>query len=401
MSARDVVITGVGLVSSLGEGFEAHAAALADPAKINFDAVTYPPFSVHPAVVLELDRQIPKKLDQKQMEPWQRLGTYSAGLALEMAGLKGDKDRLSQMQLIVGAGGGERDYAVDGQVLTDLPKSDNPGALLNERLMGELRPTLFLAQLSNLLAGNISIVHGVTGASRTFMGEEQCGVDAIRIAYERIRARQGDSFLVGGSYNSERPDSLLIFAMGGFLRRGPFAPVWNRGDAPGFFLGSGGAFFVMEARETAEARGATILASLDGMFSRRTKRTKGAVKASLGAAFADAAPLLAGRKTAVISGATGVAGLTEEEAEVLATALPGAPVRATANRVGHVLEAHFPVSLALAVLTLNTGKLYPPAPGTAETPATAAPDAIAVTSVGHMRGEGLAIVRKVPQGEAA
>src|ERR1700734_4050117 len=31
---------------------------------------------------------------------------------------------------------------------------------------------LFLAQLSNLLAGDISIVHGVTGSSRTFMGEE-------------------------------------------------------------------------------------------------------------------------------------------------------------------------------------------------------------------------------------
>ena len=38
--------------------------------------------------------------------------------------------------------------------------------------MNDLRPTLFLAQLSNLLAGNISIVHGVTGSSRTFMGEE-------------------------------------------------------------------------------------------------------------------------------------------------------------------------------------------------------------------------------------
>src|SRR3712207_8516744 len=37
---------------------------------------------------------------------------------------------------------------------------------------GGLRPTLFLAQLSNLLAGNISIVHGVAGSSRTFMGEE-------------------------------------------------------------------------------------------------------------------------------------------------------------------------------------------------------------------------------------
>src|SRR5690606_40064028 len=49
---------------------------------------------------------------------------------------------------------------------------------LNERLMSDLRPTLFLAQLSNLLAGNIAIVHGVTGCSRTFMGEEASGVDA-------------------------------------------------------------------------------------------------------------------------------------------------------------------------------------------------------------------------------
>ena len=76
------------------------------------------------------------------------------------------------MHLIVAAGGGERDYAVDGQILTGLRKAADPGVFLNERLMGDLRPTLFLAQLSNLLAGNISIVHGVTGASRTFMGEE-------------------------------------------------------------------------------------------------------------------------------------------------------------------------------------------------------------------------------------
>ncbi len=54
--------------------------------------------------------------------------------------------------------------------------------------MNDLRPTLFLAQLSNLLAGNISIVHGVTGSSRTFMGEESAGVDAVRIALARIAA---------------------------------------------------------------------------------------------------------------------------------------------------------------------------------------------------------------------
>ena len=70
--------------------------------------------------------------------------------------------------------------------------------------MSDLRPTLFLAQLSNLLAGNISIVHGVTGSSRTFMGEESAGVDAVRIALARIAAGQSDIALVGGAYNGER-----------------------------------------------------------------------------------------------------------------------------------------------------------------------------------------------------
>ena len=59
--------------------------------------------------------------------------------------------------------------------------------------MSDLRPTLFLAQLSNLLAGNISIVHGVTGSSRTFMGEEAAGIDAARIALARIAPAKATS----------------------------------------------------------------------------------------------------------------------------------------------------------------------------------------------------------------
>ena len=391
MSARDVVITGIGLASSLGADVEAHRTTLADASAIHVDTTMFAPYSLHPAVALELDRQIPKKLDQKQMEPWQRLGTYAAGLALETAGLKGDKERLSQMQLIVGCGGGERDYAVDGQILTDLPHQADPGAYLNEKLMGELRPTLFLAQLSNLLAGNISIVHGVTGASRTFMGEEQAGVDAVRIAYERIRAGQGDSFLVGGSYNAERPDSLLIFTLGGYLRKGRFAPVWDRADAPGLLPGSGGAFLVLEARETAEARGATILAELAGVSSRRTKRCSGTVQASLSAALEDLRPAM-GQSVAVISGATGITGVTQEEQAALAATLPAAPVRSSVSRTGHTVEAQFPFGIAFAVLAMQDGAL--PAATSAYEKTGGAPDTIVVTSVGHKRGEGAAVVRK-------
>ncbi len=164
--------------------------------------------------------------------------------------------------MIVAAGGGERDMAVDGTILTDIDKAADPEAFLNERLMSDLRPTLFLAQLSNLLAGNISIVHGVTGSSRTFMGEESAGVDAVRIALARIQAGDSDIALVGGSQHCEREDMLLLYEFERANLRDKFAPVWQRGPQGGFVLGSLGAFLVIEARSHAEARGAKPLARL-------------------------------------------------------------------------------------------------------------------------------------------
>jgi 3-oxoacyl-[acyl-carrier-protein] synthase II len=204
MEARDVIITGIGMVTSQGEGIEPHIEALSSFTP-NVDTVTFAPYAVHPNVAVELDRQIPKKSDQRQMEPWQRYGTYAAGAALEHAGVKGNVDILSKMHLIVACGGGERDYAVDGAILTGMRDAKNPEVYLNERLMSDIRPTLFLAQLSNLLAGNISIVHGVIGGSRTFMGEEQSGVDALRIAEARIRSGQNDIFAAAAALCRDLP----------------------------------------------------------------------------------------------------------------------------------------------------------------------------------------------------
>src|SRR6266568_3680113 len=164
-------ITGIGIVSCLGEGPDAHWQGLLHP-QPSADTARFAPYVIHTLAAIEFDKQIPKKGDQRQMEPWQRIGTYAAGLALADAGVKGNAELLARMDMIVAAGGGERDVAVDAAILSNKRKSANPDAFLNERLMSDLRPTLFLAQLSNLLAGNVSIVHGVTGSSRTFMGEE-------------------------------------------------------------------------------------------------------------------------------------------------------------------------------------------------------------------------------------
>jgi 3-oxoacyl-[acyl-carrier-protein] synthase II len=365
---REVVITGVGLVSCVGEDAESHLAALKSGAAPRLDTTTFAPYAVHPAVHLDYDRQIPKKSDQRQMEPWQRLGVYAAGLALETAGAKADAALKGRMHLIVAAGGGERDYAVDGQILSGIRNAADPGVFLNERLMSDLRPTLFLAQLSNLLAGNISIVHGVTGASRTFMGEESAGLDAIRVAHARIAAGQGEIFLVGGAYNAERPDVLLMFELGGFLWKKPFRSVWDRpAEGGGFIPGSGAAFLVMEAREHAQRRGATPLAAVAGVVSERTRRTPGALADALARHWAT---LRASPGAVVLSGATGVSPASEDERAWLA-AVGAATIHATGDLVGHTVEAQAPTGAVLATALLQRG----------------AAEAV-VTSVGHWRGDG-------------
>ncbi len=145
--------------------------------------------------------------------------------------------------MIVGAGGGERDITVDMQILEEGRTSNNRGVMLNEKLSTELRPTLFLAQLSNLLAGNISIVHKVTGSSRTFMGEEGSGIAAIETAAARIRSGQSTHALVGGSYNSEHFDMILGHELGGLLKHDGWASLWEReGSAGGGMISGSGVF---------------------------------------------------------------------------------------------------------------------------------------------------------------
>ena len=388
---REAWITGIGIVSCLGEGADAHWQGLAER-RIKVDAETFAPYLVHPLAPLDLDKQIPKKGDQRQMEPWQRIGTYAAGLALADAGVKGNAELLARMDMIVAAGGGERDVAVDGAILTNKPKAANPEAFLNERLMSDLRPTLFLAQLSNLLAGNISIVHGVTGSSRTFMGEEAAGVDAVRIALARITAGQSELALVGGSHNGEREDLLLLYDAGGHMLRGAFQPVWER--AKGMVLGSLGAFLVLEARGHAEARNAKPLARLSGVLSERSSRTAGAIPAALARMWQRLVPPVSAG-IAVISGATGAQPASGEERAWLKT-LPDVPVRATSSILGHGFEPQFAMNIALAALALGRKKLFPAVDSSGIEQEYEGPlERVAVTAVGHWRGEGMALIEAV------
>ena len=388
---RDALITGIGIVSCLGEGPDSHWQAL-NAAHPQADANTYAPYVVHRLAPIEFDKQIPKKGDQRQMEPWQRIGTYAAGLALDSAGVKGNTEVLARMDMIVAAGVGERDQTVDCAILTDMRGATDAEILLNERLMTDLRPTLFLAQLSNLLAGNISIVHGVVGSSRTFMGEEAAGIDAIRIAHSRISAGQSDIMLVGGANNAERFDMLLLYEFGGNILKDRYLPVWERGDNGGFAYGSMGVFLVIEAREHAEKRGAKPIARLTAVVSDRSNRKPGAATATLSKLWDKLKQRIAPGGCAVLSGATGAVPATAEERAFLA-GHSNIAVRATGSYVGHAPEAQFPMNIALAAIALEHGSLFPPCDATGlEKPMSGELKQVVVTGVGHWRGEGLALV---------
>src|SRR5258707_9381962 len=314
--SAEVWITGIGLATSLGEGLDANWDAL-NAGRINVDEKRFAPCVVHPWAQVSLDTQIPKKGDQRQMEAWQRIGTYAAGLALDCAGVKGNKEILGRMDMIIAAGGGERDLAVDAGIPTAQATGNSAPGFLNERLMSDLRPTLFLAQLSNLLAGNIAIVHGVSGTSRTFMGEEVAGVDATRIALARIAAGQSDIALIGGSHNGERKDLLVLYEFGDYNLTNKYAPVWEREGHSGFALGSVGAFLVIESKAHATARGAKPFARLTSAVADHSQRKQpGEVTATLEKLWSQISPPEGGG--AIITGATGAEPATSEERAFLA-----------------------------------------------------------------------------------
>ena len=390
---RETWITGIGLLSSLGEGSEAHLTRLNTGDVPVTESKAYPTFLFHPLGPVDFDKQIPKKGDQRQMELWQRIGTYTAGLALTHAGVAGNQELLKRTDMIVAAAGGERDINVDASVADELRAHNNPEARLNERLQSELRPTLFLAQLSNLLAGNISIVHGVVGSSRTFMGEEGAGLQAVQTAHARIRAGQSDLALVGGAYNAARPDMLGLWEFAKMHYRDEYKPVFATGRKPGMATGTGSCFLVLESREHAEARGAKPIAKITYVQSARSKRAPGDVQASVGMLIDDARKHSA-NPGAIYTSATGVEPVTSEEAAALKAT--GLPVRSVVSRIGQTFESMFPFGIAFAALAISNGKIAAPMPNVPlESAGGDGVKSILVSTVGHWRGEGVGIVEAI------
>ena len=94
----------------------------------------------------------------------------------------------------------------------------------------------------------------------------------------------------------------------------------------------------------------------------------------------------------VISGATGCEPATSEERDWL-KALGDVPVRATGTYLGHGMEPQFVMNIALATLALQHGHLSASGDNSGVESVDKRPiTQVAVTGVGHWRGEGIALV---------
>ena len=397
MQHRDVWITGVCLVSSIADGAEEHWIRLQNPIAPSVAELRASGFLIHPLPATDFSSQISNPLDLKRMGPMQALGIYAAGRALTSAGLKSEDEILSSAAVIVSGAGGERDIAFDEAIFCEPTKFSDP-ATLNKRLSDRMRPSLFLSQLPNLLAGHISILFGVTGGSRTTIGEELAGVNAIKLGHQLTADGTYDVALVGGAFNAARLDLLLLYGFGQYLWQHDYRPVWSRSErGGGCILGTMAAFLVLEAAEHAVGRGFAPWCHVCGVATRHTPRDNGDVAKALDQIWEELEPLQRTGSLAIISGATGVSPATEEELaglSSLATRLGGAQMRIPGSIFGHGMEASFPFNLGLAALALRNGRLYPPFLNEA----TSDMDTVSrllVTSVGHFRGEAAALLTAV------
>jgi 3-oxoacyl-[acyl-carrier-protein] synthase II len=372
-ASRRVVITGVGLGSPLGWTHRDHRDGLANTSPLPAYVEAWRPYCVLDVAAFDPADHVPARSDRRQMERWQLLGVSAAAQALASAKLSEGAPRRG-VPLNIAANGGAREHEVDVALLTELGNAPDRDLRLNAELGRKLRPSFLLGQLANMLAGNIAIILGTGGGARTFMGEEMAGVQALRDAVARIAAGQNDCILLAAVFDAEQAPTVLSLALGGLLQKEPAPPVLS-GVRSGLVPGTQAVALVLEAEDAARRRGAPLRAVVGEVAEAwpPAPSLEDILGDCLAALREDA------RVDLCITGASGLPDATATEIEAIRRLLPGVPIQAVGDRIGHGMEATFPTLVALAAQTVEAG----------------ASGSVLASAVGHRRGAGAVIVEAI------
>lgn len=346
-ASRRVVVTGIGVVSPLGDRPAALHAALARgesglrPVTL-FDTEGLGPGRDslrHAGEVPDFDPgSYLGKVNLRPVDRTARLVIVAAHLAFEASGWTAEMRQESDVGLVLGTmfGSVHTISAFDRRALVAGPKYAKPFEFANSVI--------------NAAAGQTAIWHDLRGLNSTVAGGTAAGLQALGYATEAIRTGRVDAVLAGGA------DELCFESLYGFHQTGRLCAEGDDGpegcvpfDARrnGFALGEGAGLLMLEEARSAEARGARVLAEISGHgncydCSRgQDDRSVDAVRRAIALALDDAG-VSAGEIDAVSAAASGSVLGDRHEALGLAAAFAGVeppPTTAVKSMLGETLGA--------------------------------------------------------------
>ena len=257
---RRVVITGMGVLSPLGQSVDEYWGSLVrgesgiGPMTI-YDPTDYPCRIAGEVWGFDPGQYINPK-EARRMARFSQLAVAAAGLATEDAGLNLSEEEPERLGVVIGNGNG------------GFPTTEEGARVLVEKGGMRISPFFIPMILPNMAAANVSRTFGLKGYSSTVTTACAAGNQAIGDAAEAIRRGAADVILGGGS-----EAGICGLGLGGF---NVIKALTRQNDCPekasrpfdakrdGFVPAEGAAVLVMESMEHAVDRGADIRAEVVG-----------------------------------------------------------------------------------------------------------------------------------------
>jgi 3-oxoacyl-[acyl-carrier-protein] synthase II len=259
-SERRVVITGLGLISPVGQdvatGWENILAG-----KSGIQPITHldiEPFSVHfggPIYGFDVEKYISKK-EARKMDAFIHYGIAAGVQAIQDSGIEITDENRRRIGVSIGSGIGgitgiENAY---GAYLKGGPR--------------KISPFFVPANIINMVSGNLSIMYGLKGPNVSLVSACATGTHSIGDAMRMIQYGTVDVMVAGGAEMATSPVGLGGFAAARALSTRNDDPQaasrpWDR-DRDGFVLSDGAGVVVIEELEHAKARGANIYCEIVG-----------------------------------------------------------------------------------------------------------------------------------------
>lgn len=254
---RQVVITGVGLITPLGHNVpDTWQAVMNGQSGLGpITLLTNPGHTVGGLCeVKEFDPTVyMDRKDARRRDRYQQLATVAAREAMTQSGLQITDENRDRVGVTLGTGVGGMHTMVEQEAIVQ-----NAG-------VRRVSPFSITMIMPNGAAGMLAIEYGIFGPTTTITTACAAGNDAIGHAFRAIRSGEIDAALTGGT------ESIIVsVAVAGFERAGATSSKPTGAPQPfdlnrdGLVIGEGAGMLVLESLETAQARGAAILGEVVG-----------------------------------------------------------------------------------------------------------------------------------------